>query len=147
MPFRPPFFDEAACALKPVLHNLPGKIVSIDGTVGTGKTTLGRFLAWYFNVTLLESDNFLLKGAGLRYNVDAVSAVIRHRLSKPRPILVEGVVALRLLAEADFKSDFHIHLVSSTESTSEFLAAELAKYRLEYRPSERANLTLSPVHE
>jgi len=29
-----------------VLDNLPGKLVAIDGRDGSGKTTLGRFLAF-----------------------------------------------------------------------------------------------------
>jgi hypothetical protein len=40
-------------ALAPVLHNLPPRIIAIDGRPGCGKTTLGRFLAWWFNVSLM----------------------------------------------------------------------------------------------
>lgn len=147
MQFRPPSFENAAEALNPVLHDLPGKIVSIDGADGSGKTTLGRFLAWYFNVTLLESDNFILEGHGLIYDVDTVSAIIRRRLKKPRPILIEGVVVLRLLAEAGYQSDFHIHLQKKNGASSQFLAGVLEQYQSEFRPSERANLIITTTHD
>ncbi|MFO6419968.1 hypothetical protein ACLBKS_07175 [Hylemonella sp. W303a] len=147
MPFRPPFFDNVAEALNPVLHDLPGKIVSIDGADGSGKTTLGRFLAWYFNVTLLESDNFILEGKGLIYDVDTVRALIRRRLKKPRPILIEGVVVLRLLSEVGYQSDFHIHLQKDSGSSSEFLADALEQYQREFRPSERAHLIITTTYD
>src|ERR1700691_3860767 len=87
-------------ALAPILYNLPGKLVAIDGRSGTGKTTLGRYLAWRFNVSLVESDLFLVPSQGtLVYHNEAINRVIARRIEKPRPVIVEGVAVLRLLAE------------------------------------------------
>lgn len=121
--------------------------MSIDGTDGSGKTTLGRFLAWFFNVTLVESDNFILEDRSLSYDVDAVRAVIRRRLERPRPVLIEGVVVLRLLAQIGYQSNFHIHLMSGRQSSSKYLANELKRYELEFEPRRRANLILTAEHE
>ncbi len=98
-------------ALQPVLFGLPPVIVAIDGRAGVGKTTLGRFLSWRFNVSLLESDLFLVKNQGkFSYRNEDVRGVIQSRLSGDRPIIVEGVVSLSLLATISFTPAFHIRV-------------------------------------
>jgi MoxR-like ATPase len=59
---RPSEYECAASALAPILDDLPGKVVAIDGYPGVGKSSLGRFLAWRFNISLIETDFFLIKG-------------------------------------------------------------------------------------
>ena len=54
-------------ALTPIMQGLPGMIVTIDGRDGVGKTTLGRYLAWHFNVTLIETDLFLIPAQDYPY--------------------------------------------------------------------------------
>jgi KaiC/GvpD/RAD55 family RecA-like ATPase len=51
-------------ALSPVLHGLLGKVVAIDGLPGVGKTEMGRYLAYRFNVSLIEPDLFLRERQG-----------------------------------------------------------------------------------
>jgi tRNA A37 threonylcarbamoyladenosine biosynthesis protein TsaE len=51
-----PQYADIVRRLKPVLAGLPPKLIAIDGPMGSGKTTLGRHLAWRFNVTLIEAD-------------------------------------------------------------------------------------------
>jgi cytidylate kinase len=57
-------------ALTPIMRGLPGVIVTIDGRDGVGKTTLGRYLAWYFNVTLIETDLFLIHAEDYLIHLD-----------------------------------------------------------------------------
>lgn len=64
MPIYADEYIEVIYRLKPILDGLPGKIIAIDGTPGAGKTTLGRFLAWYFNISLIESDLFRSRSEG-----------------------------------------------------------------------------------
>jgi hypothetical protein len=106
-----PEYAIALRSLQPVLKNLPPVIVSIDGRSGVGKTTLGRFLAWRFNVSLLESDLFLIRNQGaLSYRNEEVKAVIQSRLSGKRPIIVEGICALKLLKNNGFEPAFHVRV-------------------------------------
>src|SRR5687767_1059437 len=98
MPRIVPGYQAAVSALIPVLHDLPGRVVAIDGRDGVGKTTLGRYLAWHFNVSLIETDLFLVPGRGrLVYRDDEIGRLIQARLRKPRPVLVEGVGILKML--------------------------------------------------
>jgi hypothetical protein len=54
----------AVTALAPVLDGLPAVVIAIDSLPGAGKTTLGRYLAWTFNVSLIETDTFMRPSVG-----------------------------------------------------------------------------------
>ena len=110
MPVRPVEFDDVARSLAPSLEGLPPSIIAIDGRDGDGKTTLGRFLAWYFNITLLETDLYLLGDNSLRRNTEEIRRVIDARLGRRRPIVVEGVGVLQLLEDVGCPPAFHIYI-------------------------------------
>src|SRR5215216_5657937 len=94
-------------ALAPLLHNLPPKLIAIDGRPGSGKTTLGRFLAWWFNVSLVETDLFLFEGEGrYRYHADEIKRIIDARQGRDRPAIIEGVTVLRQIASMQLSADF-----------------------------------------
>jgi len=59
-----PQYKVVMTALMPILYDLPGKLIAIDGRLGVGKTTLGRYLAWRFNISLVETDLFLIPNQG-----------------------------------------------------------------------------------
>jgi len=142
-----PVRKEYACALealKPILYNLPPIIVAIDGRVGTGKTTLGRFLAWRFNITLVETDLFMHRKNGeFVYKNGQVAEIIDYRLNKDRPVIVEGVVALRLLEEMNHEPKFHIHLICEESQGLSITEREWEKYNNQYNPSKKAQLILT----
>ncbi|WP_299211555.1 hypothetical protein [uncultured Tateyamaria sp.] len=130
-------------ALKPVLHDLPAIIVVIDGRVGSGKTTLGRFLAWRFNITLIETDLFMHRNKGkFTYRNDHVAEIIKERMASDRPVLVEGVVALRLLEDLCLTHAFHVHLICDESEGSSITELEWNKYDAKYQPSAKADLSL-----
>jgi hypothetical protein len=137
-------------ALKPVLYNLPGKIVAIGGLPGVGKTTLGRYLAYRFNVSLIETDLFLIRNQGkMVYREDWINQVMGSRLDKDdpewrRPVIIEGSTILRLLASLGRKPDFIIHVLNDDAPESGgSLADDLARYDTEYTPASRADITLT----
>jgi Fe-S cluster assembly ATPase SufC len=137
-----PEYIDAASALKPVLANLPPKIVAIGGRPGSGKTSLGRYLAWQFNVSLIETDLFLDDGRGkLVYRSNEIARVIGKRLKKQAPVTVEGVVVLRLLAALGRPADFTIY-VSNENAPETSLADEIAAYEAEQTPLQRADFVL-----
>lgn len=138
-----PEYQIALEALRPVLYNLPPKVIAIDGYCEAGKTTLGRFLAWRFNISLLETDLFLVRNQGrFVYRNAHINAVIEARL-KTGPIVVEGVVSLKLLGELDRTHDYHIHV--KCDKIEEEMAEDgvWLEYIERYRAEETANLTLN----
>jgi len=135
-------------ALAPVLYNLRPKIIVIDGRPGSGKTTLGRFLAWWFNVSLIETDHFLFEGEGLyRYRTDEIERIIRFRLDGDLPVIVEGVTVLRQLATMNLAADFLIYVDNAGAPTlRREYETQLAKYQADFEPRQRAGFTLALDH-
>lgn len=137
-------------ALSPVLHGLPGKVIAIDGLPGVGKTEMGRYLAYRFNVSLIESDLFLIERQGrLVYRNDEIARIIAKRVDaySPRPVIVESAVVLRLLAELERSPDFMIYITNKDAPKSRgSLLADLKAYEAEFSPRERADLTIALDH-
>lgn len=131
-------------ALRPVLHDLPGKIVAIDGRCGVGKTTLGRYLAYRFNVSLIETDLFLIEQqGGTLYRNDEIGRIITKRLNKPRPVIVEGTTVLRLLSQLNRKPDFTIYVANpDAPKVDGQLLQDIQAYEEQFSPRERADMTV-----
>jgi adenylate kinase family enzyme len=143
VPTIQPGYRQAVEALAPVLKDLPGKIVAIDGRDGVGKTTLGRYLAWHFNVALIETDLFIREGAArFERRVDEVRRIIDFRLRKPRPVIVEGIAVLQLFDEMQCRPDFLIYAQSREHSTSETMEQLLERYESRFHPTKTADLVL-----
>lgn len=142
-----PQYKEVITALTPVLYDLPGKLIAIDGQSGVGKTTLARYLAWQFNISLVESDLFLIPNQGkLVYLNDSLKHVITRRLDKPRPVIVEGVAVLRLLQDLAVKPNYVIYVSSSDAPESRSLKDEIASYEAEFKPATSADLVIDVAH-
>jgi uridine kinase len=142
MSIRPPEYDRAVQELTPLLRDFPGKIVGIDGRDGSGKTTLGRFLAWYFDVTLIETDPFREEGRQVVYRAGDIDRVITHRLSRPRPVIVEGFELLRLFRELNRSPDFLIYVRNTRLEGIHAPAGATSQYEVEFGPEKRANLVV-----
>lgn len=133
--------------LDKVLYDLPGKLVAIDGRDGSGKTTLGRFLAWNYNISLIETDLFLIeKQDSLTYYHDEIKRIIEKRVTIPRPVIVEGIAILKLFKNIGKTIDYLIY-VENLEFEGSFGMSEiLKKYEEEYIPKEKANYVLQLKH-
>ena len=148
MPSIPPAYVHAVSALTPVLDDLPGKIVAIDGRDGVGKTTLGRYLAWQFNVSLIETDLFIIEGTQhIERRVHEISRIVRFRLKKPRPVIVEGVRILELFQTIECCPDFLIYAEMPGHSTGELMERLLDEYEAKFEPKKRADLILNIEHD
>jgi len=134
-------------ALAPTMRGLPGVIVTIDGRDGVGKTTLGRFLAWYFNVTLIETDLFLIPAQDYLIHLDdQVNRIVERRITSNQPVIVEGIAMLQLMKRINRVPDFSVYVTSPQRSSSEAMVERLAKYEEEFVPATKANIVVKLEH-
>jgi len=143
MPAVLPAYLRVVNALTPVMRGLPGVIVTVDGRDGVGKTTLGRYLAWHFNVTLIETDLFLIPAQDYLIHLDdQINRIIERRITSPRPVIVEGISMLQLLKRINRVPDFSIYVTHPRHSGSKLLAQRLAAYEAAFAPSRKANIVM-----
>ena len=139
-----PEYAEALTVLAPVLHDLPPKIIAIDGRPGTGKSTLGRFLSWKFNISLLETDLYLVRGQEhLKYREEAIQSVIKSRMDSDRPMIFEGMIALKLLNQLNHTPSFHIRLERPSVPQDATLDAIWQSYQAQFSQAKERQLVLN----
>ena len=143
MPTVLPAYLRVVNALTPVMRGLPGVIVTVDGRDGVGKTTLGRYLAWHFNVTLIETDLFLIPAQDYLIHLDdQINRIIERRITSPRPVIVEGISMLQLMKRINRVPDFSIYVTNPRHSSSKLLAQRLSAYEAAFAPSRKANIVV-----
>jgi hypothetical protein len=131
-------------ALAPIMRGSPGVIVTIDGRGGAGKTTLGRYLAWHFNVTLIETDLFLIPAHDYLIHLDdQINRIIERRVTTPLPVLVEGISMLQLMQRINRIADFSIYVIRAGRKSSARMDQRLSAYEAAFDPSANANIVVS----
>ena len=134
-------YAEALNTLENLFGNSPHNIVAIDGKPDVGKTKLGRFLAWRLNITFIETDLFLIRKQGKYvYKKEHLRPIIESLIEDKKHVIIEGIVALRLIANLGFDVDYHIHVICE-QSTATTLP-DYADYIEQYKPKQKANLIL-----
>jgi uridine kinase len=147
MPTVLPGYLKVVEALTPAMRGLPGVIVTIDGRDGVGKTTLGRYLAWHFNVTLIETDLFLIPAQDYFIHLDdQVNRIVERRITSSRPVVVEGISILQLMKRINRVPDFAIYVTSPQHSGSRLLEQRLSAYEAAFAPSATANIVVEIGH-
>ena len=121
--------------------------MTIDGRDGVGKTTLGRYLAWHFNVTLIETDLFLIPAEDYLLHLDdQINRIIERRVTTPRPVIVEGVAMLQLLKRINRVPDFSIYVMNPAQSSGANMDRRLSEYEAAFTPWARANVVVEIKH-
>ena len=140
-------YEIVVSKLKPILYQLPPKIIAIDGPNGVGKTKLGRYLSYVFNSSLIETDLFSTR-PGFEYDYDQIKKIIDKKLTRNRPVFVEGVTVLQILDLVGVQSDYHIywenvHHSDSSIDRADRLGVALRRYCKKYKPVQSADLAIS----
>jgi uridine kinase len=129
------------------MRGLPGVIVTIDGRDGVGKTTLGRYLAWHFNVTLVETDLFIIPAKDHFIHLDdQINRIIERRVATPLPVIVEGISMRQLMKRINRSPDFAIYVTNPRHSGSHQLARRLSAYEAEFAPYATADIIVQIEH-
>jgi len=146
MPIRPPEFDATAETIAPHFVKRTAMLIAIDGRDRSGKTTLGRFLAWYFNVSLIETDLFLQEGAVFAYHSDRIESLICRRLALDLPVIVEGIAILKILKLLGREPDLLVYVTNSKFRGSRKFAKLFKEYESEFGPLAAAHVSLELAH-
>ena len=118
-------------------------IVTVDGRDGVGKTTLGRYLAWHFNVTLIETDLFLIPAQDYLIHLDdQINRIIERRITSPYPVIVEGISMLQLMKRINRVPGFSIYVTNPWRSRSKLLDQRLSAYEEAFAPFSTANIVV-----
>ncbi len=147
MPIRPPEFDAVAEKLAPNLASRGRKLIAINGAPLAGKTTLGRFLAWYFNATLIESDQYLKGDGTMAHDLGTIKLHIDARLNRKLMVFIEGATVLRTLRDIDRKPDLLVYVENTNDLGADSLAEEMAAYDTEFKPKASADVLIQVSHE
>ena len=115
--------------LSELLLNLPPIIIGIDGLSGSGKTSYGRFLSYFYNVMLIESDAFVT-GCILKqeYDFESIKRIIDNRLRHSRPVIIEGICIVDLLSKLNMKSGYLIRVVNLHQYENKALDKHVKEY-------------------
>jgi adenylate kinase family enzyme len=115
--------------LSKLLVDLPPVIIGIDGLSGSGKTSYGRFLSYFYNVTLIESDAFVT-GCILKqeYDFECIKRSINERLRHQRPVIIEGICIVDLLSKMDMKPNYLIRVVNQKQYENETFDRHVQDY-------------------
>jgi uridine kinase len=138
----PPYL-QVVTALTPVLRRSHGSIVTIDGRDGVGKTTLGRYLAWHFSMSLIETDLFLIPARDhLIHLDDQINRIIERRISSQLPVIVEGISMLQLMKRIHRTPDFSIYVTNPRRVSDKAMERRLSAYEAAFSPAAIANIVV-----
>jgi uridine kinase len=118
-------------------------LIGIDGLDGSGKSSLGAWLSWQLEMPAIHLDVYAVQGSNpLVWNFDHLARTLdgAQRASR-RPVIVEGIMLLYVLAQIDRKPDFHVFVEKEKHETC--MKEHLEPYLSSYNPKSRANYVLN----
>ena len=117
--------------------------IGVDGRDGVGKSVLSRYLAWDLDLPTIETDMFIISDdQPPSYRYEDLGRLIESRHTLDRPVIVEGVFLLHMLAKLNVKCDFLIYVENEEQISSNYLEERLKEYDNDYDPKGAANYIL-----
>jgi len=134
-------------AVLAALDSWHGFLIALDGVDGAGKSQLGRYLSWQLQMPVIETDLFLVQGAGLSYRIGELENLVQQRLNRDKPVIIEGVCLLRLLTVLEIKPDYLVWVDQVGYAGSHTLKVLMDEYAAAFSPRERADFVFSWVDQ
>jgi uridine kinase len=117
-------------------------LIGVDGLDGSGKSSLAAWLSWQLEMPAIHLDLYVIPDTDpLEFRTDHLAAAVCARLETRRPLIVEGILLLDVLASVGRRPDFLIYVEKEGNRPSSTLSRHLNPY-LEKQPRERANRVL-----
>jgi uridine kinase len=116
-------------------------LIGIDGRNGSGKSSCGAWLSWQLNMPCINLDPYA-KPRFEGWHIDHLRHPIKARLERNQPIIIEGCLLLRALAQVGRKPDFLIFIENSCYPGSAFLHEVIEDYLAEAKPREIADFCM-----
>jgi hypothetical protein len=120
-------------------------LIGIDGIDGSGKSSAASWLSWQLGMHAVHSDLYLIRDSEpLAWRYDYLSEVLDPQTALQRPVIVEGVLLLRVLQKIDRAPDFLVFVEKDQHKRcgQGRLCDELDAYLQTERPQEQANFVL-----
>ena len=108
-------------------------VIAIDGVDDSGKSSLGRYLAWQAGVPLIETDLFLESLEPVQHRENHLGAAVNARLESNRPVIIEGVLILQTLERIKIKPDYLVVIEAQGRDGSRTLSGQFDAYRTSYQ--------------
>ena len=122
--------------------------IAIDGVDNSGKSTLGRFLAWQLGMPVIETDLLLDREAtDIKHDLSTLRRLLSALHDLNRPAIVEGVLVLRTLERVSVSPEYLVYVEAKGRGGSHTWQGEFAQYAQTYLPRERAQFTFAWVPE
>jgi uridine kinase len=138
----PPVYSELHAAIVERLGpTRTPMLIGIDGRDGSGKSSCGAWLSWQLNMPCIHLDPYT-KDRFKGWHIDHLRHAIESRLEGKMPIIVEGCLLLRALAQIERKPDYLVFVENSCYPGSAFLNRVIEEYFTQAEPQKIADFSM-----
>jgi hypothetical protein len=119
-------------------HERRPLLIAIDGLDGAGKSSLATWLSWQLEMPAVHLDLYIVRDSDpLQFRTNDLAKVLDARANLDRPVIVEGILILKVLGEIGRTPDFlvFVHRISHKSS----LRTLTEEYLREFNPRQKAN--------
>src|SRR5262245_38882595 len=114
-------------------------LIAVDGADDSGKSSLASWLAWQLTMPAVQLDLYVTNVEPMEWLIPDLNRVLARRLDRKRPVIVDGVLVLEALKQADREPDFLVFVIG--EGTTQ-LQPQITAYRARYRPEQSADFVI-----
>ncbi|MDH5798435.1 MAG: hypothetical protein OEZ19_07700 [Paracoccaceae bacterium] len=108
-------------------------VVALDGRSGLGKSVFGRYLSYKMEIPLIELDIFKDRN-GIYSHLPALSELVKNRLDRQKPVLVEGICCGQILLDNEISCDWVIRLKHENYVGPERFRKDCEEYEVKFSP-------------